>query len=212
MRLQSPVVPVNRGLPDGAAADPKRSATTHDIRTMSTETKSSDAPGRISIPEHIVAEAASNREISTTELAHLTATVEAEAAQRADSLYYRLTDDEGSKTTTVDEFGLLFIEVTDREWYLFAEVCGLDTMERRIVREVIWRAAQEAGEPMAVLRRYIVIPLDALDVTSRRWCSECEESHGDWEPLRGTPHCVRCGTKHQAGSNEDQREHRYGDD
>lgn len=152
----------------------------------------SDSTG-VQIPEECIIETAASRDISEEALREAIATVETEAARRASDLRFRFADDDGTNTTS--RFGLLFVEVTEPEWYLFSEVCDLDDFERRMVHETVGRAAEKTGESLTRLRYYVVIPGTAIADSVQHRCPNCEERHGDWAWFAGGLACERCGTK-----------------
>lgn len=162
---------------------------------MSIDANSPSGPTGVQIPEECITEAAANRDISEEALRETIATVEMEAARRASDLRFRFAKDDGSNTTA--RFRLLFVEVTEPEWYLFSEVCGLDNFERRAAHETVWRAAEMAGESVARLRYYVVIPGTAIANAVQHRCPNCEERHSDWAWFADGLACERCGTKLQ---------------
>ncbi|WP_135304214.1 hypothetical protein [Haloarcula amylovorans] len=167
---------------------------------MSIDANSPGDSARVQIPEGCISETAANRDVSEEALREAMATVETEAASRASDLRFRFAADDGSNTTS--RFGLLFVEVTEPDWYLFGELCGLDGLERRAVHETVCRAAEKAGKSLARLRYHLVIPVTAIGDSVQQWCQNCEERHSDWDWFNDGLVCERCGTKL---SNNDHR-------
>jgi hypothetical protein len=160
---------------------------------MSIDAGSPSGPTGVQIPDECITETVANRDISEETLREAIATVETEAARRASDLRFRFASDDGTNTTA--RFGLLFVEVSEPEWYLFTEMCGLDKFERRMVHETVRQAAEQAGELLTFLRYYIVIPGTAIADSVQHRCPNCEARHSDWAWFAGGLACERCGTK-----------------